>query len=228
MDNIIEINDVRKTYSHNVYAVDGVSFSVRRGEFLVILGNSGSGKTTLLNMLGGLDTPTSGSISVTGREIHTFSERELTNYRRDCIGFVFQAFNLLAELTVLENVLLTAKTPQLAISAIEKVGLSEKKDMYPSELSGGQQQRVSIARALAKGTDILLCDEPTGALDYETGRSILSYLIDLVRIDGKTVVMVTHTKEIGKLADHVVTMKNGKVISEVFNDQVMDVRDVEW
>ena len=212
-------------------ALDGVSLEIRAGELLVILGSSGSGKSTLLNMLGGMDQPTSGSISFQGREIARMNDRELTRYRRRHIGFIFQNFNLIPELTAMENIDLTAdKTEDPTISArmLALVDLSEKADAYPSQLSGGQQQRISIARALAKRSDMLLCDEPTGALDSETGRQILIRLEDLVRVHGKTVVIVTHTREVSRMADRTIVIRNGKIIQEEFNDQIISAREITW
>ena len=197
---LLQVKNLYKVYGSGenaVNALDGVSISVYEGELLVILGSSGSGKSTMLNMLGGMDVPSSGEVLFQGSDIGKYSDRDLTSYRRHHVGFVFQSFNLIGELTVRENVKLTAdlkSNPNIVEDLLDSLGLSEKKDKYPSQLSGGQQQRVAIARALAGNAGILLCDEPTGALDYETGKQILVQLQDLARVHGKTVIVVTHTK----------------------------------
>ena len=214
-----------------VKALNGVSLEIREGELLVILGSSGSGKSTLLNMLGGMDKPDRGSILFRGKEISRLSDRGLTAYRRKNIGFVFQSFNLIAELTVKENVALTADTSldaRVVEHTLKLLGLEEKQNSYPSQLSGGQQQRVSIARALAKKSKLLLCDEPTGALDYETGKQILVQLEELVRVHGNTIVIVTHTQEIGKMADRTIRMRNGKIMEMTVNENPVSARDIEW
>ena len=231
---IFEAVNIFKQYgsgSGTTTALDHVSLKIYKGELLVILGSSGSGKSTLLNMIGGMDRPTSGKILVGGKNICQFSDRQLTAYRREKVGFVFQSFNLIQELTAKENVSLTADKSGHAISvpdAFAIVGLTEKQDKYPSELSGGEQQRVSIARALAKKSDFLLCDEPTGALDYETGKQVLVELESLVRKYGKTVVFVTHTQEIATIADRVLRMRNGHIIEEIVNDSPASAASVEW
>ena len=214
-----------------VNALDGVDISVYEGELLVILGSSGSGKSTMLNMLGGMDVPSAGEVLFQGKNIGKYSDRELTSYRRHHVGFVFQSFNLIGELTVHENVKLTADLkhdPNIVEKMLDILGLSEKTDKYPSQLSGGQQQRVAIARALAGNADILLCDEPTGALDYETGKQILVQLQELARVHGKTVIIVTHTKEISMMADRVVVMKDGRVIREEINEAPVSADEIEW
>ena len=214
-----------------VKALNGVSLEIRQGELLVILGSSGSGKSTLLNMLGGMDRPDRGSIRFQGQEISRLNDRGLTAYRRKKIGFIFQSFNLIAELTVTENVALTAdmsQDPHIVERTLEMLGLSDKKNSYPSQLSGGQQQRTAIARALAGRSELLLCDEPTGALDYETGKQILVQLENLSRQYGKTVVIVTHTQEIGKMADRVLRMKDGKIIEITENDRPVPAEQIEW
>ena len=214
-----------------VNALDGVDISVYEGELLVILGSSGSGKSTMLNMLGGMDVPSAGEVLFQGKNIGKYSDRELTSYRRHHVGFVFQSFNLIGELTVHENVKLTADLkhdPKIVEKMLDILGLSEKTDKYPSQLSGGQQQRVAIARALAGNADILLCDEPTGALDYETGKQILVQLQELARVHGKTVIIVTHTKEISMMADRVVVMKDGRVIREEINEAPVSADEIEW
>ncbi|MBR3539676.1 MAG: ABC transporter ATP-binding protein [Eubacterium sp.] len=231
---ILQTNGLYKVYGSGenaVNALDGVDISVYAGELLVILGSSGSGKSTILNMLGGMDVPTGGEVLFQGTDIGKFSDKKLTAYRRHHVGFVFQSFNLIGELTVRENVKLTAdlkSNPNIVDEMLDILGLSEKKDKYPSQLSGGQQQRVAIARALAGNADILLCDEPTGALDYETGKQILVQLQDLVRVHGKTVIIVTHTKEISTMADRVIVMKDGRVIRTEVNDTPASAEMIEW
>ena len=212
-------------------ALDDVSLEIRRGELLVILGASGSGKSTLLNILGGMDRPDSGEILACGRRISGMKDRELTKYRRQQVGFVFQNFNLISELTALENVSLTADTsgdPSVAEHMLELVGLGDRINSYPSQMSGGQQQRVSIARALAKVPALFLCDEPTGALDSETGKQILVLLEELARVRGRTVVIVTHTREVGRIADRTVVIRNGKITADEKNGHIIPAREIEW
>ena len=212
-------------------ALKGVDLRIYQGELLVILGSSGSGKSTLLNMIGGMAKPTRGEIWVDGENICQFNDRKMTAYRKDKIGFVFQSFNLIQELTAGENVALTANkqgNPNVVRDMLELVGLAHKIDKYPSQLSGGEQQRVSIARALAKKTAFLLCDEPTGALDYETGKQVLAELEALARNYGRTVVMVTHTKEIGNMADRVIRMQNGLIVSEQINEHPAAAQSIVW
>ncbi|MBR3739883.1 MAG: ABC transporter ATP-binding protein [Clostridia bacterium] len=234
MNILLRAKGLIKTYGAGqsaVKALNDVSLEIRKGELLVILGSSGSGKSTLLNMLGGMDKPDRGSIRFRGKEISRLNDRGLTAYRRKKIGFVFQSFNLIAELTVKENVALTADTSHdlnIVERTLEMLGLKEKQNSYPSQLSGGQQQRTAIARALAGRSDLLLCDEPTGALDYETGKQILVQLEALSRQHGKTVVIVTHTQEIGKMADRVLRMKDGKIIEITENDQPIPAERIEW
>ena len=231
---IFEATDIYKQYgsgSGTTVALDHVSLKIYQGELLVILGSSGSGKSTLLNMIGGMDRPTAGTICVDGENICSYSDKQLTNYRRKKVGFVFQSFNLIQELTARENVALTADKTGSSVSiddAFSIVGLSKKQNKYPAELSGGEQQRVSIARALAKKSDFLLCDEPTGALDYETGKQILIELEALVRQYGKTVVFVTHTQEIATIADRVLRMRSGHIIEEIVNEVPARAADIEW
>ena len=223
-----------KTYGkgeNQVRALDDVNLEIRAGELLAILGSSGSGKSTLLNMLGGMDQPDSGSIVFSGTEISGIRDRELTRYRKQHVGFIFQNFNLIPELTALENVDITAdktEDPGIAKRMLELVGLQDKLDAYPAQMSGGQQQRVSIARALAKRSELMLCDEPTGALDSETGQQILIQLEELVRIHGKTVVIVTHTREVGRMADRIIELRNGKIIREEKNGQIVSAREIAW
>lgn len=228
---IIELNNLHKSYGtgeSRIKALDGVDFEIYEGELLVILGSSGSGKTTLLNMIGGMDEPDEGSVLFEGKDIGTGRDRSLTSYRRKSVGFIFQSFNLIGELTALENVRLTAENTQRAEEALDMVGLLERKGSYPSQMSGGQQQRVSIARALAKDSRILLCDEPTGALDYETGKRILEILERLCRKRNQTVVFVTHTREIGKMADRVIRMKSGKITEIIVNEKPVSAKEIDW
>ena len=231
---ILTARNLKKTYGKDqslVKALDDVSLEIREGELLVILGYSGSGKSTLLNMLGGMDQPDSGSMLFKGKEITGAKDRELTAYRKQHVGFIFQNFNLIPELTAMENVDLTAdksEDPQISAKMLELTGLADKADAYPSQMSGGQQQRVSIARALAKKSELLLCDEPTGALDSETGRQILIQLEELVRIHGRTIVIVTHTREISRMADRTIILKNGKIEAEEINGQIISAREIEW
>jgi len=231
---ILQVRDLHKTYGtgeNKVKALDGVELEIYEGELFVILGSSGSGKSTLLNMIGGMDAPTSGSITFRGKEISKFKDRELTDYRKKCIGFVFQSFNLIGELTVRENVELTANTknnPHIIDDTIEMMGLTNKKKSYPSQLSGGQQQRVAIARALAGDADLLLCDEPTGALDFETGKQILRQLERLSREYHKTIVVVTHTREIAQMGDRVITMKDGRVVDSYENAEPVSAERIDW
>ena len=234
MASLLKADNLTKIYGSDqseVRALDGVSLEILEGEMLVILGSSGSGKSTLLNILGGMDQPNSGRLTFQGRDISRLGDRGRTEYRRKNIGFIFQAFNLIPELTVRENVSLTAdarKNPNIVDETIRMMGLESKMDAYPSQLSGGQQQRVSIARALAKESALLLCDEPTGALDYETGKQILIQLEALCRQQHKTIVIVTHTQEIGKMADRVLRMRNGKIVDQWSNATPEAAAAIEW
>ena len=231
---LLSAKSLNKTYGigeSTVHALSSVSLDIYEGELLVILGSSGSGKSTLLNMLGGIDTPDSGSIITEKGDLCTLRDKDLTAYRRNDVGFVFQSFNLIAELTVRENTAMTADVsndPAAVEKALEIVGIQQKSDSYPTQLSGGEQQRASIARALAKEPRLLLCDEPTGALDYETGKQILAELESLVRKHGKTVIIVTHTKEVGKMADRVIRMRNGRIIEEWENKDPVTAEEIEW
>ena len=230
----VEFRDVRKTYRMGdveVHAVDGMDFEIERGEFCVIVGPSGAGKTTVLNMLGGMDSATSGTIMLDGREISGLSERELTLYRRHDIGFVFQFYNLVQNLTALENVELASqicKDPLSAEEVLRQVGLGERMDNFPAQLSGGEQQRVSIARALAKNPKLLLCDEPTGALDYNTGKQILKLLQDTCHETGHTVAVVTHNAAFEAIADRVIRVRGGKAASIELNDHPASAETLEW
>lgn len=229
----ISVKDVCKTYGEGdarVAALDHIDLDIEESQLIVVLGNSGCGKSTLLNMLGGMDRYDSGSVRFNGTELGKMSDKKLTAYRRNTVGFVFQSFNLIAGLTAKENVSLTAdpKEPAAVKNALETVGLSDKADSYPSQLSGGQQQRVSIARALAKNPEFFLCDEPTGALDSQTGRVVMEYLEKLVREYGKTMIIVTHNQEIARLADRIIHMKNGQIISNEVNTSIMKVNEIEW
>ena len=214
-----------------ITAVEDVSFTIERGEFAVIVGPSGAGKTTVLNILGGMDTATGGRVTVDGREISGASPRALTEYRRYDIGFVFQFYNLVQNLTALENVELSAQIcrhPLSAADVLRHVGLGDRLDNFPAQLSGGEQQRVAIARALAKDPKLLLCDEPTGALDYVTGKSILKLLQDTCRQEGMTVILITHNTAITPMADHVIHIKNGRVAAEEFSQNPTPVEEIEW
>lgn len=230
----VKFDNVSKIYHMGevtITASDKVSFEIEKGEFAVIVGESGAGKTTVLNMLGGMDTASEGSILVDGEDIAKLSAKQLTSYRRYDIGFVFQFYNLVNNLTALENVELAAQISHDAMSAEEilsKVGLSDRADNFPSQLSGGEQQRVSIARALAKKPKLLLCDEPTGALDYNTGKNILKLLQDTCRKDGMTVIVITHNQAITPMADRVIRLKNSRVESVKVNENPVDVSTIEW
>lgn len=231
---LVEFKDVVKTYGEGEgrqIAVDHVSFSIDEGEFVVILGQSGAGKSTILNMLGGMDTPTQGTVTVDGREISGMNDRQLGTYRADVIGFIFQFYNLLPSLTAYENISLTKSIVKNAADAdklLDMVGLSKCRNKFPAQMSGGEQQRVSIARALAKNPKILLGDEPTGALDSETGIIVLELLQRLCREEKKTVIIVTHNSDIAKCADKVIRMKNGKVKAITINENPLDVKEVDW
>ncbi|MFQ7001406.1 MAG: ABC transporter ATP-binding protein [Clostridium sp.] len=214
-----------------IEALSGVNFSIKKGEFVVVAGASGAGKSTILNILGGMDTPTSGEIFVDNAEISKYSQKELTTYRRYDIGFVFQFYNLVQNLTVVENVELATeicKNPLNVMETIEAVGLKERKDNFPAQLSGGEQQRVAIARALAKNPKLLLCDEPTGALDYNTGKAVLKLLQDTCRKYKMTVVVITHNLALTPMGDKVIKVKNGKVSSVTINENPTPVERIEW
>ncbi|MBQ1354400.1 MAG: ABC transporter ATP-binding protein [Ruminococcus sp.] len=231
---LVEFRDVYKRYQMGeitINAVDGISFSVEEGEFAVVVGASGAGKTTVLNILGGMDSCTEGEIIVGGRNVSRLSDRQLIEYRRYDIGFVFQFHNLVHNLTAKENVELAAqicRDPMDSEKALESVGLLERKDNFPAQLSGGEQQRVSIARALAKNPKLLLCDEPTGALDYNTGRQILALLQDTCHRQKMTVMLITHNNAITPMADHVIEMKSGKIVRDVYNENPKSIDEIEW
>lgn len=230
----VKLEGITKIYGKGevqIKAVDGIDFSIDKGEFVVIVGPSGAGKTTVLNILGGMDTATSGSAWVDGKDIARFSQKQLTAYRREDIGFVFQFYNLVPNLTALENVELAlqiCKNPLDAETVLRDVGLSDRLGNFPAQLSGGEQQRVSIARALAKNPKLLLCDEPTGALDYQTGKAILKLLQDMCRQRGMTVIVITHNSALTPMADRVIKIKNGKVSSMHMNEHPMPVEEIEW
>ncbi len=230
----IQFNDVVKTYKMGeveIKALDGISFPIEQGEFVVIVGPSGAGKTTVLNILGGMDKPTSGEVLVDGKDISKYTEQELTGFRRDDVGFVFQFYNLVQNLTAVENVELSAQicaNPIDAEKVLSEVGLGNRLDNFPSQLSGGEQQRVSIARALAKNPKLLLCDEPTGALDYITGKSILKLLQDTCKEKNMTVIVITHNSALTPMADKIVKIKNGQVDKILINENPAPVEQIEW
>ena len=233
-DAYVKLENVSKIYGTGevkIVAVDGISFEIAKGEFVVIVGPSGAGKTTVLNILGGMDKPTSGKIYVDGRNIAGYSGRQLTSYRREDIGFVFQFYNLVPNLTALENVELAlqiCREPLDAASVLAEVGLKGRFGNFPAQLSGGEQQRVSIARALAKNPKLLLCDEPTGALDYQTGKAILKLLQDMCREKGVTGIVITHNSALTPMADKVIRIKNGKVSDITRNAHPTPVEEIEW
>lgn len=234
MDEIMVAKKMRKVFGSGeseVVAVNDVSFSIRRGELTIILGPSGAGKSTLLNLIGGMDTITGGSLLVDGQELFEATRRELTEYRRNKIGFVFQFYNLMPNLTAKENVELATELKKDALEPeriLKAVGLGDRLDNFPSQLSGGEQQRVSLARAIAKNPEIILCDEPTGALDYETGKEILSLLSDAARQKGKTVIIVTHNSALKDMGDHLLRLKNGEIVLDEHNDHPTNIKDIEW
>ena len=230
----VKFEHVKKIYNMGEVSIEALTdadFEIEKGEICVIVGPSGAGKTTLLNILGGMDTLTSGKIWLDGKEISRYSQKQLTTYRRYDIGFVFQFYNLVQNLTALENVSLATqicKNPMDSAEALEKVGLSHRINNFPSQLSGGEQQRVAIARALAKNPKLLLCDEPTGALDYNTGKSILKLLQDTARQNQMTVIIITHNQAITPMADRVIHIKNGAVASMEINNSPMPIDQIEW
>lgn len=230
----IEFKNVNKTYGEGAsqfYALKDVSFGIEEGEFCVILGTSGAGKTTLLNMLGGMDRISGGEIFFGGKEISSLSKKKLIDYRRHEVGFVFQFYNLIPNLTAQENVEIAAqlcKAPIPASEALDMVGLSERRQNFPAQLSGGEQQRVAIARALAKNPRLLLCDEPTGALDYETGKSVLQLLYDLSRERRTTVIIITHNQAVAPMADRILRIRSGRIESNEINKNVIPISEIEW
>ena len=233
-DGFIVCDNVKKVYQSGevqVTALHDVSFTIGRGEICVIVGESGAGKTTLLNILGGMDKLTEGRIAVDGCEISSYNKRDLTNYRRTDVGFVFQFYNLIPNLTALENIEIAAKLSSNALppaQVLADVGLAERAGNFPAQLSGGEQQRVAIARALAKNPKLLLCDEPTGALDYQTGKAVLKLLQDTSRSTGMTVIIITHNKALCAMADRVIRVQSGTVLSVTVNEKAVPVEEIEW
>lgn len=234
MENIIEMKNVFKEYKMGdniIQANHDINLTLKKGEFCIIVGPSGAGKTTLLNLLGGMDSITRGEIFVDGEDISKYNDKKLTQFRRNSIGFVFQFYNLINNLTALDNVELAAEIYSKSLNCkkvIEEVGLKDRMNNFPNQLSGGEQQRVSIARAIAKNPKILLCDEPTGALDYETGKKILRLLHNVCKNDEKTVIVITHNTALTKMADHVVYIKNGTIVKEEFNTSPTPIEEIEW
>lgn len=234
MGAFVELKNVCKTYQMgeiSIHAVDHMEFAIEEGEFVVIMGPSGAGKTTVLNILGGMDTCDSGQVTVAGKEISTYRGRQLTAYRREDVGFVFQFYNLVQNLTALENVELAleiCKDSLDARSVMKEVGLEARMDNFPAQLSGGEQQRVAIARALAKNPKLLLCDEPTGALDYQTGKAILKLLWDTCKSKKKTVIVITHNQAIAPMADRVIKIKNGQAGKITINEAPVSLDEIEW
>lgn len=230
----VRVSDVVKEYKMGettIKAVDKINFEIEKGKYTIILGSSGAGKSTVLNILGGMDTPSGGNVSVHGMDISKYNNLNLTKYRRENVGFVFQFYNLMPNLTALENVQLASqicKNPLNPVEVLEMVGLQDRMNNYPSQLSGGEQQRVAIARALAKNPDILLCDEPTGALDYKTGKAVLALLYDICKKSKKTVIVVTHNGALATTADVLLRMKNGQVEYFEVNDNPVPVAELEW
>ena len=230
----IEFEHITKEYisgETSILALDDASFTVEQGELAVILGASGAGKTTALNILGGMDTPTKGHLRIDGKDLATYNQKDLVGYRRTDIGFVFQFYNLVPNLTALENVELAVQVCKDAWDAsetLDKVGLAERKNNFPAQLSGGEQQRVSSARAIAKNPKLLLCDEPTGALDYNTGKQILQLLQDTCRKENITVLLITHNSALAPMADRLIRFKSGKVIEERKNENPISVSEIEW
>ena len=234
MEEFVKLKDITKVYHMGeveIRAADNINFSIKKGEFVVIVGPSGAGKTTVLNILGGMDTATGGTLTVDGKDITAYDSRQLTGYRRDDIGFVFQFYNLIPNLTALENVELAlqiCKDPLDAKKVLEDVGLGDRLDNFPAQLSGGEQQRVSIARALAKNPKLLLCDEPTGALDYNTGKAILKLLQNMCRERGMTEIVITHNQALAPMADRLIHIKNGQVSHMETNENPMSIDEIEW
>ena len=226
-----DVGKIYKTGEVEITALHDVNFEIEKGEFCVIVGASGAGKTTILNILGGMDTLTEGEVYLDGRKVSSFNKKQLTSYRRYDVGFVFQFYNLVQNLTALEDVELAAqicRNPLNAATVLEQVGLAERAGNFPAQLSGGEQQRVAIARALAKNPKVLLCDEPTGALDYNMGKAVLKLLQNTCREVGKTVIVITHNQALTAMADRVITVKSGTVVSMVKNKDIVDIADIEW
>ena len=234
MAQFITFKDVCKFYQmgeHRITALDHINFEIKKGEFCVIVGPSGAGKTTLLNILGGMDNCDQGIVMLDGNRVSDYNEKELTMYRRYDVGFVFQFYNLVQNLTAKENVELASeicKEPLDPETVLKDVGLADRINNFPAQLSGGEQQRVSIARAIAKNPKILLCDEPTGALDYNTGKNILKLLHKMCREQNKTVIVITHNQAIVPMADHIIQVKNGQVVDNYINDNIIPIEDIEW
>ena len=234
MKEFVKLQDITKVYKMGeveIRAADNINFSINKGEFVVIVGPSGAGKTTVLNILGGMDTATDGTLTVDGEEITAYNAKQLTGYRREDIGFVFQFYNLVPNLTALENVELAlqiCRDPLDAREVLQEVGLGDRLDNFPAQLSGGEQQRVSIARALAKNPKLLLCDEPTGALDYNTGKAILKLLQNMCRERGMTVIVITHNQALAPMADRLLHIKNGQVSQMELNENPMSIDEIEW
>ena len=234
MGEFVKLQDITKIYKMGeveIRAADHISFSIEKGEFVVIVCPSGAGKTTVLNILGGMDTATSGKLLVDGQDVTAYNARRLTGYRREDIGFVFQFYNLVPNLTALENVELAlqiCRDPLDAREVLNEVGLGDRLDNFPAQLSGGEQQRVSIARALAKNPKLLLCDEPTGALDYNTGKAILKLLQNMCRERGMTVIVITHNQAIAPMADRLIHIKNGQVSQMEMNEHPVSIDEIEW